>query len=312
MTQRQKILIVDDAPINIQVLNEALQRDYHTFFATSGRDALRIAAEVVPDLVLLDVMMPEMDGYEVCRAMKANAELRDIPVVFVTAMSQQEDETVGLELGAVDYITKPFNPVIVRLRVRNQLELKRQRDMLARLSLLDGLTGIPNRRAFDDYYQREWKRALRCKRELSILLVDIDYFKGYNDAYGHLAGDDCLRRLSVGLSASLSRPADFMARYGGEEFIGVLPETDCCGALVIAEEMRCKVEALGIPHVSSPLSQLVTVSVGVASMVPERGVDAAELISIADKALYRAKSEGRNRVVCEEMSSANGHAGGAD
>lgn len=311
MTQRQKILIVDDAPINIQVLNEALQRDYHTFFATSGRDALRIAAEVLPDLVLLDVMMPDMDGYEVCRAMKASAELRDIPVVFVTAMSQQEDETVGLELGAVDYITKPFNPVIVRLRVRNQLELKRQRDMLARLSLLDGLTGIPNRRAFDDYYQREWKRALRCKRELSILLVDIDYFKGYNDAYGHLAGDDCLRRLSVGLSTSLSRPADFMARYGGEEFIGVLPETDCCGATLIAEEIRCKVEAMGIPHVSSPLRQFVTVSVGVASMVPERRVDAAELISIADKALYMAKSEGRNRVVCEEMRTANGHAAGA-
>ena len=293
---QQKILIVDDAPINIQILNEALKDRYRIFFATNGRDALRLATSAMPDMILLDVMMPEMDGYEVCRAIKADPVMKDIPIIFITAMNQQDNETTGLELGAADYITKPFNPDIVRLRVRNQLELKRQRDLLSRLSFQDGLTGIANRRAFDEHYDREWRRALRNKSEISIIMCDIDQFKCYNDSYGHLAGDDCLRRVAELRGKLLERPAALVARYGGEEFISVLPETGLAGAQVTAEKIRAAVEALAIPHQCSRVAPVLTVSLGVASVVPTAEMDPDDLISVADSHLYLAKQGGRNRL----------------
>ena len=292
----QKILIVDDIPSNIQVLNETLRGEYRIFFATSGRDALKLAAEVQPDLILLDVMMPEMDGREVCRWLKAEPLLRDIPVVFVTAMAQEDDEATGLELGAVDYITKPFNPALVRLRVRNHLELKRQRDLLARLSSLDGLTGVANRRAFDDTLDREWRRAARAGSELALIMIDIDHFKAYNDRYGHLAGDDCLRRVARTLAATSVRPADFLARFGGEEFACVLPETDAAGARFLAEKMRRAVGELAVPHVASPSAHHVSISLGVATARPSPGDLPKTLLEKADSMLYLAKDLGRNRV----------------
>jgi diguanylate cyclase (GGDEF)-like protein len=291
-----KILIVDDAPINIQVLNEALRERYRIFFATSGEDALKLVATMLPDLILLDVMMPDMDGYEVCRRLKNDPLLQGIPVIFVSAMSQQEDETIGLELGAVDYITKPFSPAIVQLRVRNQLELKRQRDLLERLAMIDGLTGLPNRRAFDEIFEREWRRAARNRNTFSLLMLDIDHFKAYNDAYGHLAGDDCLKQVASSQAQALVRPADFVARFGGEEFVCVLPETDEDGALVMAEKLRSAVEKLQIPHPMSPTSPMVTISVGVATTVPDNEQDSAAFVGVADELLYEAKHAGRNRV----------------
>lgn len=290
------ILLVDDAPTNIQMLNETLKDGYHLFFATNGRDALRIASESLPDLILLDVIMPEMDGYEVCRTLKGDPLLRDIPIIFITAMNQQEDEAVGLELGAVDYIAKPFNPTIVRLRIRNQIELKRQRDLLTRLSHLDGLTGIPNRRALDDALGREWRRGSRSLRPLSLLMIDIDYFKAYNDSCGHLAGDDCLRAVAQSLKVSLWRAADFVGRYGGEEFLAILPETDETGALVVANEILEGVGTLTIPHPASPLGSQVTISIGCATAVAQREEQPECLLQAADKALYQAKQEGRNRI----------------
>lgn len=291
------ILLVDDAPTNIQMLNETLKDGYHLFFATNGRDALRIASESVPDLVLLDVIMPDMDGYEVCRTLKADPVLRDIPIIFITAMNQQEDEAVGLELGAVDYIAKPFNPTIVRLRIRNQIELKRQRDLLARLSHLDGLTGIPNRRSLNDVLDREWRRGSRSQRPLSLLMLDIDYFKAYNDSCGHLAGDDCLRAVAQSLKGSLGRAADFIGRYGGEEFLAILPETDESGALIVANDILSAVAGLNIPHPASPLGPTVTISIGCATAVAQREAQPDCLLQAADKALYQAKQEGRNRIV---------------
>jgi diguanylate cyclase (GGDEF)-like protein len=291
-----KILIVDDAPINIQVLNEALRDRYRIFFATSGEDALKLVATTLPDLILLDVMMPDMDGYEVCRRLKADPLLQGIPVIFVSAMTQQEDETIGLELGAVDYITKPFSPAIVQLRVRNQLELKRQRDLLERLAMVDGLTGLPNRRAFDDLFEREWRRASRNRSAVSLLMLDIDHFKAYNDAYGHLVGDDCLKQVAIALAQALVRPADFVARFGGEEFVCVLPETDGDGALVMAEKLRQAVEQLQIPHRMSPTTDRVTISCGVATQMPDTDRDSAALVGMADEQLYRAKHAGRNRI----------------
>lgn len=291
------ILLVDDAPTNIQMLNETLKDGYHLFFATNGRDALRIATESLPDLILLDVIMPEMDGYEVCRALKADPSLRNIPIIFITAMNQQEDEAIGLELGAVDYITKPFNPTIVRLRIRNQIELKRQRDLLARLSHLDGLTGIPNRRALDDIMEREWRRGTRSLKPLSLLMLDIDHFKAYNDSCGHLAGDDCLRTVAQTLKTPLGRAADIVGRYGGEEFLAILPETDAAGARVVAEEIKAAVTNLALTHPASPQGSTITVSIGIATAVAHREQFHTCLLEAADRALYQAKQEGRNRVV---------------
>lgn len=297
------ILLVDDAPTNIQMLNETLKDGYHLFFATSGRDALRIASESVPDLILLDVIMPEMDGYEVCRKLKADPVLRNVPIIFITAMNQQEDEAIGLELGAVDYITKPFNPTIVRLRIRNQIELKRQRDLLARLSHLDGLTAIPNRRALDEALEREWRRGTRSLKPLSLLMIDIDHFKAYNDSCGHLAGDDCLRVFAQSLKIPLGRAADFVGRYGGEEFLAILPETDEKGAMIVAREIQEGLTELAIPHPASPLGTIVTTSIGIATAVANREHEHTWLLQGADNALYQAKQEGRNRIVAAPLLS---------
>jgi diguanylate cyclase (GGDEF)-like protein len=294
-TSPQKILIVDDAPINIQVLNESLRDRFRIFFATSGADALKLAATVLPDLILLDVIMPDMDGYEVCRQLKADPLLMDIPIIFISAMSQQQDETIGLELGAVDYITKPFSPAIVQLRVRNQLELKRQRDLLGRLAMIDGLTGLPNRRAFDEILEREWRRAARTQSSTAVLMLDLDHFKSYNDGFGHLAGDDCLRRVGKVLAASLERAADFVARFGGEEFVAILPDTDRTGAEIIAERLRQKIGQLQIPHVSPIGIPWLTISIGGATVVAESGRDPLTLVAAADSQLYLAKQLGRNR-----------------
>ena len=293
---RQTVLIVDDTVLNIQVLNEILQADYRVLFATSGREALAVASESTPDIILLDIMMSEMDGYEVCRELKRMPSIKDIPIIFVTALGQVESETRGFELGAVDYITKPFNLNIVKLRLKNHLELKRQRDILARLSHTDGLTGIPNRREFDSYLQREWYRALRSRKYLSILMIDVDFFKRYNDRYGHTPGDDCLKKVAASIQASLLRPADLPARYGGEEFACILPDTDSGGALRLAQNILENVRHLNIRHEDSDASEFVTVSIGAASMIPDRGIEPVELTQQADNALYDAKANGRNRV----------------
>ncbi len=290
------ILLVDDAQTNIQVLNDALGGDYRVFFATTGKHALKIATESLPDLILLDVIMPDMDGYEVCRSIKSDPLLKNIPIIFITAMNQQEDEAIGLELGAVDYICKPFNPGIVRLRVRNQIELKRQRDMLAYLSHLDGLTGIPNRRAIEEGLEREWRRGIRSGNPLSLIMVDIDYFKAYNDKNGHLAGDDCLRYVSKALHSATVRAGDMVARYGGEEFLAILPDTDEAGARLVAGRMQDAIAGLALPHPASPVDHHITISMGMATAVPTRDKSVKSLLESTDNALYTAKAAGRNRM----------------
>ncbi|TAN44108.1 MAG: PleD family two-component system response regulator [Nitrospirae bacterium] len=294
--EEYSILIVDDMPLNIQVLNELLQDDYRVFFSTTGADALERIHVLKPDLVLLDIMMPDMDGYEVCRRLKAEPEFKDVPVIFITAMAQEENEAEGLKLGAVDYITKPFNPPIVRLRIKNQLELKRQRDLLARLSSLDGLTGIANRRSFDEYLDREWRRATRTGSPMGLIMLDIDYFKKYNDTYGHAIGDECLKAVAKAFQSALERPADFAARYGGEEFACILPDTDIQGATVIAGYIAEAVRKLAIPHSASPVAPYVTVSIGVSVIQPSPALHPSSLIEASDRKLYEAKHKGRNRI----------------
>ena len=293
-----RVLIVDDIPDNIRVLSRMLADDGHQISAaTNGRQALRLAAACAPDLILLDVMMPEMDGYEACTALKADPQLCSIPIIFITALSDVEDETRGLDLGAVDYITKPFKESIVRMRVRTHLELKRQRDILQQLSHFDGLTGIPNRRAFDERLDQEWRRSVRSGERLAAAMIDVDYFKQYNDAHGHLAGDDCLRRIAGTVAEGLTRGGDFVARYGGEEFIGLISGVDSEGLAGVAEKLRVGIEALQIPHHASPVSPWVTISIGAAISRPTPETTPSSLIGAADQQLYAAKRLGRNRVI---------------
>ena len=295
--QRATLLVVDDMIENIEILNNVLSDHYRVLFATNGSDALAVAREQLPDLILLDVLMPEMDGREVCVRLKQNPDTREIPVIFVTAKDQEEDEEIGLQLGAVDYLTKPVRPGIVKLRVGIHLELKRYRDFLATLSLTDCLTGIPNRRRFDEFLKSEWWCAARTGRPLSLILADVDYFKAYNDHYGHPAGDRCLKTVAQTLAEGLSRRTDLVARYGGEEFACVLPATDHTGAMAIAERLRERVASRRSDHPLSPVCPFVTVSMGVATLRPDPHMEPQTLIESADHRLYQAKQAGRNRVL---------------
>jgi len=312
---KPSILVVDDTPDNIDVLKEALKKDYTVRPALDGATALKIAsANPRPDLILLDIMMPGMDGYEVMRRLQADGNTREIPVIFVTAASGIESELKGFELGAVDYITKPFNPVVVRARVSTHLELhdarkklekqnqdlKTQTDLLEKIVHLDSLTNISNRRCFDKMLETEWSLALRNKAPLSVIVADIDYFKGYNDHYGHIEGDQCLCSVARCLSSLLQRPTDMVARYGGEEFVAILPATDIKGAALLAENWRAGVEKLRIPHASSSVADHVTLSVGYATLVPTRDLVPYYLVGVADEMMYRAKGSGRNLICGKE------------
>ena len=293
------ILIAEDDPMIVDILRAILEEDYAIHATGEPTALLALAAAEKPDIVLLDIRMPGIDGFELCRRLKSEPDTQDIPVIFVTAMNNSDDETTGLECGAIDYITKPFNPAVVKARVKNHMELKKYRDMLANLSSLDGLTGIANRRCFDEHLDREWRRAARLSGPLSLVMMDIDFFKRYNDANGHLAGDECLKRVAQALAGNAQRPTDLIARYGGEEFAAILPETPLEGAVKMAEDCRADVEALAIPHSDSATSEVVTLSLGVASIIALAGASPDILIEAADRMLYKAKGAGRNRVVAE-------------
>jgi diguanylate cyclase (GGDEF)-like protein len=295
-TLTQRLLIVDDDPSNIRLLASIFDDAYDILFATSGKDALRIATNESPDLILLDVMMPEMDGYQVCRLLKADLLTQDIPIIFVTAHSDVEEEIHGLEIGAADFITKPFCPAIVKIRVRNQIELKSAREKLIRLAITDGLTGIPNRRYFDEQLAHEWHRAMRMNHELAVAMIDVDWFKKYNDYYGHQAGDDCLRRVAKTLAYTAKRCSDVVARYGGEEFSLILPTTNSQAALIVAQNACLALSNLQLPHALSDFGN-VTLSVGVAVGLPTINETADKLVRHADEALYTAKHQGRNQAV---------------
>lgn len=290
------LLIVDDEKHNRTLLTELLQDDYQIILAKNGVQALKKARERSPDLILLDVLMPEMDGLAVIRALKAGDATRHIPVIFVSALDSILDEERGLELGAVDYITKPFHPPIVRVRVRNHLQSVHQRRLLEQLAMIDSLTEIPNRRRYTEVYKLEWRRCLRNSKALSLIIVDVDHFKIYNDTYGHAAGDLVLKRVAKAIQSALKRPADFVARYGGEEFVVVLPEIDAEFAQQVAEAIRAAVQALAIAFPESATSPWVTVSLGGASWLPRHNEVDTELFGRADQCLYDAKRSGRNQV----------------
>jgi len=292
------ILIVDDEPVNIKIAGSILRQHYDITVATSGLSALAIAGSIQPpDLILLDIVMPGMDGYEVCNKLKNNEETKDIPVIFLTGKASIQDEAKGLESGAVDYITKPFNPVIVKARVKTHLKLNEYRNMLKKQSLIDGLTEIHNRRYFEENFKKEWLNALRSCSSLSVVMIDIDFFKKFNDHYGHLSGDGCLQKVASALSSTLRRPRDFVARYGGEEFVCILPDTDFSGAAKLAELLRKAIEYLHIPHACSKISPWVTISLGTATTIPGNdNYSSDDLLKSADMALYKVKETTRNGV----------------
>jgi len=293
----QRILIVDDSVENIDILVSIFKDDYMVAAALNGQKALAMAQKTLPDLILLDIMMPEMDGYEVCARLKKNDATKNIPVIFVTASMETLDELKAFKMGAVDYITKPFQPVVVKTRVRTHLNLKEKNDMLEALASLDGLTNIYNRRKFDQTLTKEWKRALRNQEDLSLILIDIDHFKQFNDNYGHMNGDECLIKVARTLQSTINRPGDFLGRYGGEEFVVVLPGTDLKGGQAIAESFRQAIINLNIGHEYSKVAEYLTISIGVATIRPQKeSTGPAALIEAADKMMYTSKENGRNQV----------------
>ncbi|RAU22393.1 diguanylate cyclase response regulator [Paramagnetospirillum kuznetsovii] len=312
-----RVLIVDDDPGTIRLLGKIIEDFGDIFFATSGAEALAMVRERQPDLMLLDAEMPDMTGFEVCETIKRDPIFADLPILFVSAHTDMESETKALELGAVDFISKPPSPPVVRARVRTHLNLKLRTDQLHRLASVDGLTGIANRRSFDTTLEEEWRRTCRAKTPLCLLLIDVDHFKRYNDHYGHQAGDQCLRTIAAALAGCLHRPGDLLARYGGEEFAAVLPACSLDDAAKLAEKMRQAVAALHLPHAASETGAEVSISLGAATLslgCQTKGSDyptwsgacpdsqdchggIAALIAAADAGLYRAKAAGRNRVV---------------
>ncbi|MFG6466262.1 diguanylate cyclase domain-containing protein [Roseateles sp. BYS87W] len=305
-----ELLLVDDDPGMIQVMAGALKGMGRIRFAMDGHQALAKVHEHVPDLVLLDGDLPDISGFEVCRRMKADPALADVPVIFVTGYLEPADELRGLEAGASDFITKPISEPLLVARVRTQLRVKALTDTLRAVAATDGLTGQANRRSFDEALQREWARANRTGQPLALLMMDVDHFKAYNDHYGHPAGDDCLRRVADAASDSLRRPTDVLARYGGEEFVVLLPNTDGSGAEDVAARIQSRLRDAALPHATSQTADHVTVSVGIAVYPPRSAGPAApglapeRLTQAADEALYAAKQAGRDRTWRQDILDA--------
>jgi len=297
--QSSRVLIVDDQPANVHVLADALGSDFELLVAGSAARALELAPSA--DLILLDVLMPELDGLEVCRRLKANEVTRRIPVIFVSALEQTEDQTQGFEAGAVDYIVKPINPAIVRARVRTHLELKAARDLLERLATHDALTGIANRRRFDEALAEEWRRSMRTSHFLTLALADIDHFKAFNDRHGHVGGDTCLRMVAGALQRLSRRPGELVARYGGEEFAFLLPDVDLDGARLFVSRVLGAVAATSVEGLAG--SGTVGVSVGAVTVIPSPLNSLDDALRVADEGLYRAKKTGRHRGVVRDLET---------
>ncbi|MDX1301585.1 diguanylate cyclase domain-containing protein [Photobacterium sp.] len=319
-----KILIVDDRPENLLALEGLLEQfNIDLIKANSGEEALAHTLDHEFALILLDVQMPGMDGYEVAELMRGNKKNRHIPIIFVTAASKASAHVFkGYESGAVDYLFKPLVPMVFQSKVGVFIELFQQKEALREktqefnrklveleelqqqleetneqllmLSTTDGLTGLLNRRRFDEVFNAEWKRGVRAQRPLSLIMLDIDHFKAYNDTYGHQVGDDCLREVARTLSSIPLRELDKFARIGGEEFAIILPETDSEGAMQVAKRIRESIDILSKPHSSSPSSNYLTVSVGVSTVIPNLKLSSRKLMELADNALYEAKHSGRN------------------
>jgi len=290
------LLLVDDTPSNLRLLCDALAPEYELLIATNGDKALEIASRApVLDAILLDIMMPGMDGYEVCRRLKMLSRVQDVPVLFLTAANSEQSEEIGFGVGASDYIAKPFCVPVLKARLHAQVEWRRRAVMLEQLALIDPLTGLGNRRRFDQALDNEWKRALRQQTPLGLMIIDVDNFKAFNDRYGHGVGDQVLRFVGDSLRSVVKRPSDQLVRYAGDEFAVLLPDTTEAGARALAEHL---VQVVHEPQ--QPLDLVgealgVSVSVGFCAVIPDGRREPADLVRLADAALFEAKRQGRNR-----------------
>ncbi len=314
-----RALLIEDTLTSATLVSHQLRKiGIGPILARDGQKGIELFQKEHPDLILLDIIMPGMDGFEAARRIRQLEQAGEwTPIIFLTARTSDEDLEKAIAVGGDDYLIKPVSEIVLAAKVRAMQRIAQMRyslliltrkldhanQELTRLSSLDGLTGIPNRRQFDETLLREWRRSGRQAKPLSILLCDVDHFKQFNDGYGHQVGDECLKAVARSLQATLRRPADLVARYGGEEFAVILPDTDLGGALLVAEAMRANVEGLRITHrYAGPESGVVTISAGVATVVPARGhIDSADLIRQADEALYQAKEGGRNRIAAASL-----------
>ncbi|MCL2620229.1 MAG: diguanylate cyclase [Defluviitaleaceae bacterium] len=298
--RQNTVLIVDDDKTMVSALSQILSPKYTVYVARDGFDALEVAGELLPDIILLDIIMPGMNGYEVITALKKEPETRDIPVIFVSGLDSIPDEVKGLRLGAVDYMNKPFTTEMVRLRVGNHMQIINQMRMIEYLSVTDALTGVANRRKFNLTLDEEWQRALKLGMPLGLMLLDIDFFKRCNDNYGHLKGDEVLKTVACIIKNKAKRCNDFVARWGGEEFAVILPETDPKGAEVLAEEIRLGVRGFDFEPILGD-GEVITISIGVGSVVPVGDAVINHFIDAVDKALYHSKQTGRDKVSLVQM-----------
>lgn len=335
--QTSTILIVDDDRAMRLLLKLAIEVEGYTVIeAKDGEECLAKFAQHQPQMVLLDAVMPGMDGFTCCQCLRQQArqqsaivanspdspgweitELVEVPVLMITVLDDSDSVDRAFEAGATDYVTKPIHWAVLCQRVRRllnaywatmqlQAQIERERALtlqleaanseLKRLATIDGLTGIANRRHFDEVLDHEWRRAIRDGQPFSLLLCDVDYFKAYNDACGHVMGDHCLEKVATILAHSVRRPGDLVARYGGEEFVVIMPNTPILGAQQIAERIQDQLAQAAIPHPQSFVASVITLSIGLLSIVPERAWSATEALKRADQMLYRAKTGGRNRI----------------
>jgi diguanylate cyclase (GGDEF)-like protein len=310
-----KVLVVEDSKVTLKVLCNFLERMdiIQPLTAETGVAAMELYRRERPDIILLDAQLPDIDGFDIAKQIRA-AERKDdwTAIIFLTSMTKDADLARGIQVGGDDYLLKPVSEVVLQAKVRAMQRLvEMQRSLvdithqlnaankeLQRLSTTDGLTGIPNRRMFDELSMREWRRCERMKKPVALVMLDIDNFKLFNDEYGHQAGDDCLRAVAAQVLRAAPRAADLAARYGGEEFVLVLGETDADGARWVAENIRQHVNELGILHATP--QRRVTISCGVAAVMPKAGLSLEVLLRTADHALYQAKAEGRDKVVVLE------------
>lgn len=300
--KKPTILVVDDMTTTLLLLHDLLKDTYEVKIAKSGTKALEILESPNDiDLILLDIEMPDINGYDVCKRIKNNETIKNIPIIFITGRTSQEDEEYGLNLGAIDYITKPFNKAIVKLRIKNYLDLKIKNDMLEKLSMYDGLTNIRNRRFFDETFEKTFSEIKRDKKSLAVLMIDIDFFKPYNDNYGHGQGDETLRKVAKALEKTIKRPSDFVARYGGEEFVILLKDINKDGVEAVANNLLNAVRELKITHEFSKIENYVTVSIGVSYYNSSSDITKLELLLKADETLYNVKNSGRNNFAILEV-----------
>lgn len=300
--KKPTILVVDDMTTTLLLIHDLLKDTYEVKIAKSGTKALEILESPNDiDLILLDIEMPDINGYDVCKRIKNNETIKNIPIIFITGRTSQEDEEYGLNLGAIDYITKPFNKAIVKLRIKNYLDLKIKNDMLEKLSMYDGLTNIRNRRFFDETFEKTFSEIKRDKKSLAVLMIDIDFFKPYNDNYGHGQGDETLRKVAKALEKTIKRASDFVARYGGEEFVILLKDINKDGVEAVANNLLNAIRELKITHEFSKIENYVTISIGASYYNSSSDITKLELLLKADETLYNVKNSSRNNFAILEV-----------